>query len=88
MAAVKVIFMCEKANWLTHRLRVYQMLSLTYNSIIYVVNGKLKLSWLSLALAADFGASQLVDEKMLKIITNQLREYDRDEFDFHSHCSH
>jgi hypothetical protein len=38
-----------------------------------VVNGKLKLSWLSLALAADFGASQL-DEQMLKIITNQLRE--------------
>jgi hypothetical protein len=53
-----------------------------------VVNGKLKLSWLSLALAADVGASQLVDENMLKIITNQLREYDRDEFDFHSHCSH
>ena len=73
MAAVKVIFMCEKANWLTPRLRVYQILSLTYNSN-YVVNGKLKLSWLSLALAADFGASQLVDEKMLKIITNQLRE--------------
>jgi hypothetical protein len=67
-------------------LRVYQILSLTYNSI-YVVNRKLKLSWLSLALAADFGAGQL-DEKMLKIITNQLREYDRDEFDFHSHCSH
>jgi hypothetical protein len=39
-----------------------------------VVNDKLKLSWLSLALAADFGVSQL-DEKMLKIITNQLREY-------------
>jgi hypothetical protein len=76
----------KKANWLTHRLRVYQILSLTYNSI-YVVNGKLKLSRLSLALAADLGASQL-DEKMLKIITNQLREYDRDEFDFHSHCSH
>jgi hypothetical protein len=49
----------KKANWLTHRLRVYQILSLTYNSIYYVVNGKLKLSRLSLALAADFGASQL-----------------------------